>query len=150
MIRAAIVREPIDVNRLTREVTLDSCGAIAVFLGTVRANNDGRAVTGIEYSSYEEMAHREMTVILGEAVERFGIEAGAIEHRIGELAVGDASIAVVVAMSSTRQSDERRCGSSSTTRTAHASGSTRARTNDRTAARRPRAEDRVSPHFRDG
>ncbi|HEU4879222.1 MAG TPA: molybdenum cofactor biosynthesis protein MoaE [Gemmatimonadaceae bacterium] len=97
MIRAAIVREPIDVNRLTREVTLDSCGAIAIFLGTVRANNDGRAVTGIEYSSYEEMAHREMTVILGEAMERFGIEAGVIEHRIGELAVGDASIAVVVA-----------------------------------------------------
>ena len=97
MIRAAIVKEPIDVNRLTREVTLDSCGAIAIFLGTVRANNDGRAVTGIEYSSYEEMAHREMTAILGEAVERFGIEAGVIEHRIGELAVGDASIAVVVA-----------------------------------------------------
>lgn len=97
MIRAAIVREPIDVNHLTREVTLDSCGAIAIFLGTVRANNDGRAVTGIEYSSYEEMAHREMTVILGEAMERFGIEAGVIEHRIGELAVGDASIAVVVA-----------------------------------------------------
>lgn len=97
MIRAAIVREPIDVNRTTREATLDSCGAIAIFLGTVRANNDGRAVTGIEYSSYEEMAHREMTVILGEAVKKFGIEAGVIEHRIGELAVGDASIAVVVA-----------------------------------------------------
>jgi molybdopterin synthase catalytic subunit len=97
MIRAAIVRESIDVNRLTREVTLDSCGAIAVFLGTVRASNDGRAVTGIEYSSYDEMAQREMTTILGEAVERFGIEAGVIEHRIGELSVGDASIAVVVA-----------------------------------------------------
>jgi molybdopterin synthase catalytic subunit len=97
MIRAAIVHEPIDVNRLTREVTLDSCGAIAIFLGTVRANNDGRAVAGIEYSSYDEMAQREMTAILGEAGERFGIEAGVIEHRVGELGVGDVSIAVVVA-----------------------------------------------------
>ena len=97
MIRAAIVREPIDVNRLTREVTMDSCGAIAAFLGTVRSSNDGRAVTGIEYSSYDEMAQREMTAILGEAAERFGIEAGVIEHRIGELGVGDASIAVVLA-----------------------------------------------------
>lgn len=97
MIRAAIVHEIIDVNRLTREVTLDSCGAIAVFLGTVRSSNEGRAVTGIEYSSYDEMAQREMTTVLGEAVERFGIDAGVIEHRIGELSVGDASIAVVVA-----------------------------------------------------
>jgi molybdopterin synthase catalytic subunit len=97
MIRAAIVSEPLDINRLTREATLDSCGAIAVFLGIVRATNDGRAVTGIEYSSYDAMAQREMTTILGEATERFGIEAGVIEHRIGELGVGDASIAVVVA-----------------------------------------------------
>jgi molybdopterin synthase catalytic subunit len=97
MIRAAIVSEPLDINRLTREATLDSCGAIAVFLGIVRATNDGRAVTGIEYSSYDAMAQLEMTTILGEATERFGIEAGVIEHRIGELLVGDASIAVVVA-----------------------------------------------------
>jgi len=97
MNRAAIVTGPLDVNRLTRETTLDSCGAIAVFLGIVRAANDGRAVTGIEYSSYDAMAQREMTTILDEATERFGIEAGVIEHRIGELAVGDASIAVVVA-----------------------------------------------------
>jgi molybdopterin synthase catalytic subunit len=97
MIRAAIVSEPLDINRLTREATLDSCGAIAVFLGIVRATNDGRAVTGIEYSSYDAMAQREMTTILGEATEQFGIEAGVIEHRIGELAVGDASVAVVVA-----------------------------------------------------
>jgi molybdopterin synthase catalytic subunit len=43
------------------------------------------------------MAEREMTNILNEAEERFCIGRALIEHRIGELAVGDASIAVLVA-----------------------------------------------------
>jgi molybdopterin synthase catalytic subunit len=42
------------------------------------------------------MAEREMTLILDEARSRYSIESAIVEHRIGELAVGDASIAVVV------------------------------------------------------
>ena len=68
-----------------------------MFVGTVRAENDGRPVTGIEYSAYREMAEREMTSILTEAEERFAISRAVIEHRVGELSVGDASIAVLVA-----------------------------------------------------
>jgi len=97
MMRASIVRDPIDVGSLTREAASDSCGATAVFLGTVRSTNEGREVDGIEYSAYEEMAEREMTAILGEASAKFVIRNGIVEHRIGVLAVGDVSIAVVVA-----------------------------------------------------
>ena len=95
--RASIVSEPIDVAALTREATSDSCGATAVFLGTVRSTNVGRDVNGIEYSAYEEMAEKEMRAILGEASAKFVIRGGVIEHRVGVLDVGDISIAVVVA-----------------------------------------------------
>jgi molybdopterin synthase catalytic subunit len=95
--RAAIVRDKLDIAKLIDEVAADSNGATAVFLGTVRAVNEGRAVTAIEYSAYDEMAELEMTRILGEAADSFGIESAAVEHRIGELGIGDASIAVVVA-----------------------------------------------------
>jgi molybdopterin synthase catalytic subunit len=95
--RASIVSEPIDVAALTREATSDSCGATAVFLGTVRSTNEGRDVNGIEYSAYEEMAEKEMRAILGEASAKFVIRGGVIEHRVGVLDVGDISIAVVVA-----------------------------------------------------
>ena len=95
--RASIVSEPIDVAALTQEATSDSCGATAVFLGTVRSTNEGREVNGIEYSAYEEMAEKEMRAILGEASAKFVIRGGVIEHRVGVLDVGDISIAVVVA-----------------------------------------------------
>jgi molybdopterin synthase catalytic subunit len=97
MKRASVVEHAIDLQKLSQEVTSSECGATAVFVGTVRADNEGRPVTGIEYSAYREMAEREMTSILTEAEERFGIGRAVIEHRIGELAVGDASIAVLVA-----------------------------------------------------
>lgn len=97
MMRATIVHRPIDVAALTAEASSEKCGAVAVFLGTVRSTNDGKEVSGIDYSAYEEMAEREMLTILGEASTRFEIVAGIIEHRIGTLAIGDASIAVVVA-----------------------------------------------------
>ena len=97
MMRASIVDQPIDIGRLTQEAKSDSCGATAVFLGTVRSTNEGRTVDGIEYSAYEEMAEKEMMAILGEAAAKFVIRQGIIEHRIGALEVGDISIAVVVA-----------------------------------------------------
>lgn len=93
---ARLVREPIDATRLASSVAAESIGATAIFLGTVRCSNEGRAVTGIEYSAYDEMATREMMAILDEARERFAIANALIEHRLGELAVGDASIGVAV------------------------------------------------------
>jgi molybdopterin synthase catalytic subunit len=97
MMRASVLRRPIDLAALTKEASSEKCGATAVFLGTVRSTNDGKPVSGIDYTAYEQMAEREMLSILGEAAERFGIEQGIIEHRIGTLAIGEASIAVVVA-----------------------------------------------------
>ena len=94
---AAIVRHPLDVAGVSGSVSSDSNGAVALFLGTVRSTNDGRPVTGIEYTAYDEMAEKEMTTILNEAAEKFGVADLRIEHRVGELSIGDASIAVAVA-----------------------------------------------------
>jgi len=95
--RVALIDRPIDVSALISEVSDDSCGASAVFLGYVRNVNDGRAVTGIEYSAYRSMAEREMTAIAREAAERFGVSRLIIEHRLGALGLGDVSVAIVAA-----------------------------------------------------
>ncbi len=97
MMRATLVTNPIDVSQLASSVSKETNGATAIFVGTVRSSNEGRPVTGIQYSAYDEMAQREMTSILAEAMEKFGIDGASIEHRLGELAVGDASIGVAVA-----------------------------------------------------
>ena len=95
--RVALVDRPIDAAALIAEVSDESCGAATVFLGCVRNVNDGHAVTGIEYSAYRSMAEREMTAIVREADERFGVNRLVLEHRVGTLGLGDVSVAVVAA-----------------------------------------------------
>jgi molybdopterin synthase catalytic subunit len=87
----------IDVAALLSETRGDGDGAIALFLGTVRNLNAGRRVLFLEYEAYPGMAEREMERIAAEALSRFGVTQVAIVHRVGRLAIGDVSVAVVVA-----------------------------------------------------
>jgi molybdopterin synthase catalytic subunit len=96
-VHTSIVRRPIDVGALLAQVKNTANGATLVFLGHVREVNDGRAVTGIEYSAYGEMAERELAAIASECASTFGIADIAIEHRLGALSLGDVSIAIAVA-----------------------------------------------------
>jgi len=93
----ALVRDPIDVGVLLAAVANDAMGATTLFLGTVRDVNDGRAVSGIEYSGYEPMAEREMHAIATEAAMRWAPARVAIVHRLGTLSLGEASVAIAVA-----------------------------------------------------
>lgn len=95
--RVAIVDRPIDAAALLAEVGDASTGATTLFLGTVRNVNDGRAVSGIEYSAYRAMAERELEAIAREAVERFDTSRVVVEHRLGTLSLGDVSVAIAVA-----------------------------------------------------
>jgi molybdopterin synthase catalytic subunit len=95
--RSALTDQPIDTAALVAEVSRDANGAALLFVGTVRDINDGRSVTGIEYSAYRSMAEREMADIVREASEKFATPDVVVEHRLGELAIGDASVAIAVA-----------------------------------------------------
>lgn len=95
--RAAIVERLIDPAALLAEVASATHGASTLFAGTVRDVNDGRAVTGIEYSAYAGMAATEMRRILDEAAARFGVTAIVMEHRVGTLVLEDVSVAIAAA-----------------------------------------------------
>jgi molybdopterin synthase catalytic subunit len=97
MKRAAIVTRPIDPAALIGEVQASQFGAISLFVGTVRDTNDGRNVIAIEYSAYTEMAESEMAAILDEGEALFSVTAIIVEHRVGSLALGDASVAIATA-----------------------------------------------------
>jgi molybdopterin synthase catalytic subunit len=96
-VRTAIVDHAIDSAALLAEVADHSTGATLLFLGTVREVNDGREVTGIEYSAYRSMAEKELADIARETADRFNSEHIVIEHRLGTLALGEASVAIAVA-----------------------------------------------------
>jgi molybdopterin synthase catalytic subunit len=95
--RAAIVSRPIDAAALIAAVASDAHGATSLFLGTVREVNDGRAVTGMDYTAYDAMASRELESIVREAAHRFDGAAIAVEHRTGTLALGDVSVGIAAA-----------------------------------------------------
>ena len=95
--RVALVRTPIDVVELLAAVADHATGATTLFLGTVRDVNDGRAVTGIEYTAYESMAERELRAVASEAAERWAPLHVAVVHRLGTLALGEASVAIAIA-----------------------------------------------------
>ena len=94
--RVAIVERPLDPATLLGEVESHASGAAVLFVGTVREVNEGRAVTGIDYSAYRGMAQRELEAIAAEAVERFGTPHVVVEHRLGVLGLGEASVAIAI------------------------------------------------------
>ena len=94
MSAAWVTREAIAAGDVLERVGADEDGAISVFLGVVRDHNDGRPVTGMTYTAYEEMATQVLAEIAEEAAERLGTDRVAVVHRIGELDIGDVSVAI--------------------------------------------------------
>jgi MoaE-MoaD fusion protein len=96
-VSVAITADPIDVAAVVTGVGSRRDGAVASFVGTVRDHSDGHQVTRIDYEAYAEMAESEMRRI-GEALYlRGGISAIVMVHRVGSVAVGEASVVIAVA-----------------------------------------------------
>jgi MoaE-MoaD fusion protein len=89
--------EPLDPRATESLVAHPGAGAIATFIGTVRDHGRGRAVTHLEYEAYAPAAELTMGQIGDEIRERWGIDRVAIVHRVGSLAVGEASVVISVA-----------------------------------------------------
>jgi molybdopterin synthase catalytic subunit len=89
----------LDPEALVRAVRSDEHGAVVTFLGTTRATSPGdpRPVAALEYEAYAEMAVAEMETIARETRERHGPLSIAMVHRTGRVALGEPSVAVVVA-----------------------------------------------------
>ena len=89
---------PIEAGMLVDEVSGPSTGAIALFLGTVRDHSPGKqGITHLEYEAYEGHVEAKIDELLDEASDRWPIDKVVVEHRIGRVALAEASVAVVVA-----------------------------------------------------
>jgi len=88
----AIAPAPLIVDVATAE-----CGAVILFLGTVRSGPGDGDIEGIEYSAYPEMADAEFQRIIDEARGRWPEARVALRHRTGYIRVGEASVAIAVA-----------------------------------------------------
>lgn len=91
-----IAREAIAPADVLDRVGSSADGAVLLFLGTVREQNEGRPVRGMRYDAYVEMAEPVLREIVREAAARAGSERIAAVHRIGELGIGEVSVAIAV------------------------------------------------------
>ena len=93
---AELVSTPIDVAALVARAARPDCGAVALFLGTTRDHHGGRRVLHLSYEAYPVMALAALARLEREALARHAIAACTIVHRLGEVPLAEASVAVVV------------------------------------------------------
>src|SRR6516225_11186870 len=91
-----LTRNIIDYQALTEEVRRDDCGAVVVFLGTVRDLTGERVTVALDYEAYPAMAEKKMAAIEADTRERWPVGEMVLEHRLGRLEVGEVSVAVAV------------------------------------------------------
>lgn len=91
-----IQRGTIDPAELEAVVSRPGAGAVLTFSGVTRDNFGGRPVLGLEYEAYPDMAEAELGRIEAEALARWPEVRLALVHRLGHLAVGEASVVVSV------------------------------------------------------
>jgi molybdopterin synthase catalytic subunit len=91
-----LTRNPIDYHALTEQVRRNDCGAVVVFLGTVRDLTGNCVTVALDYEAYPAMAEKKMAEIEADTRGRWPVGDLVMEHRLGHLAVGEVSVAVAV------------------------------------------------------
>jgi molybdopterin synthase catalytic subunit len=89
----ALTPDPLDLAALVAAVADPDHGGTATFIGSTRREGGLHEVAELRYEAYEELAVGEMAAVAAEAEARFGARV-AVAHRVGVVAVGEASVAV--------------------------------------------------------
>ena len=93
----AITTAPLDVAAVAAAVADAGDGAVTTFVGLVRNRNAGREVQWLDYEAYEPLALKAFARIAAEAAEHWPEARVAIQHRVGRVEIGQASVAIAAA-----------------------------------------------------
>jgi molybdopterin synthase catalytic subunit len=91
-----IVERAINVQEVIEDAMGAECGAVSVFIGTVRNRNEGKRVQSIYYDAYKKMAERNLKEIAREIKRKWKTKRVSIVHRIGKLKVGEISVVIAI------------------------------------------------------
>ena len=95
VVRAEVTESPISVTELADAVQDAAAGAVVTFEGVVRNHDAERAVTGIGYSCHPT-AGQVVEQIARDVAQQGRVRALGVVHRVGNLTIGDAALAVAV------------------------------------------------------
>lgn len=71
-------------------------GGVVVFWGIVRATEDGQPIRALEYTAYREMVEHQFRKLFAETRRQWPLKRIRVIHRVGVIAVGEASLLVRV------------------------------------------------------
>src|SRR6266852_5428203 len=91
-----LVREPIDMAALARQVRAPEDGAVVTFDGSVRNESHNHPTLYLDYEAYESMALAKMRQIGAQLHETYRIHRLAMVHRLGRLEIGETSVFIAV------------------------------------------------------
>jgi molybdopterin synthase catalytic subunit len=101
--RFLVTESPLAIEPLAADVETSlrgvdpGCGAVCTFIGYVRATHQGRRVQHLEYEAFVPLAVKSLERIDREVQADWPGTALAIHHRIGRLAIGEASVVIAAA-----------------------------------------------------
>jgi molybdopterin synthase catalytic subunit len=95
--------EPIDTARLLAAVADPAAGGYVLFLGTARAITAGVVTNRLAYEAHEPLALAALQRLRQQAIDRFGLVACAVWHRLGTVTPGEASVAVAASAAHRRE-----------------------------------------------
>jgi molybdopterin synthase catalytic subunit len=91
-----LVEEKIQSSRFIDEVSADFCGALVLFLGSVRSPSGGRDISHLLYEAHNEMALSKLKEVADRARSLWKLGGIAIVHRIGKVEPGETSLLIAV------------------------------------------------------
>lgn len=102
----SITDQPIDYAAITEQVRSNECGAVVLFMGTVREMTAGKQTVALDYEAYPEMADQMMQQLIDEARDQWDLHGISIEHRVGHLTLGEISVAIAVSSAHRKEAFE--------------------------------------------
>ncbi len=92
-----ITTDPINEAALRAGRSLsESTGAVVCFLGVVRGNEAGAAITALEYEAFQRMVEHQFQLLFDDMAKRWPVESVRLVHRIGVVKVKEPSLWVEV------------------------------------------------------
>ena len=92
-----ITTDPLDEPKLVAARRMSSAmGAAVYFAGVVRATEEGKAISAIDYEAFKPMAERQFHLIFDQVEKGWPIDSIRLIHRIGIVNVNEPSLWVEV------------------------------------------------------
>lgn len=98
-VRLVEIRDtPLSVEEVTAVLDDPTDGGLTLFVGRVRDHDDGKGVSGLDYSAHPTALER-LRAVCDQVAQEHPVHGIAAIHRVGHLDIGDIAVIVAAAAS---------------------------------------------------